>query len=210
MSNDVQPGPGLEAGLVQAGYQPERPRPGETVPAALARQDYAALILDLDISDETAVLKTVRQEHDLPVILLTVHNSLEHRVQSLDLGADDYLVKPFRMPELLARLRAVVRRKEGHARSVIVHGDIELDMGARSVRQAGQWIRLTPREYQVLALLMARIGRIVSKDEIEAEVYSAGGEIESNAVEAVVYAIRKKLGRDLIGMVRGVGYVIAS
>ncbi len=207
---DEQPGQALASGLLQAGYLPEPAGVGETVPKALEAREYAALILDLDTCDATAVLKAVRQDHDLPVIGLTARNSLEHRIESLDLGADDYLVRPFRMPELLARLRAVIRRKDGHSRSVIAHGDIELDMGARSVRQAGQWVRLTPREYQVLALLMARIGRIVGKDEIEAQVYGTADDVDSNTVEAVIYSIRKKLGRGLIDTIRGVGYVIAG
>ncbi len=211
VTEDEQLGAALQAALQPAGYATDRARDTARALAALETRAFAAMLLDTDGPALSAaeVLKGA-QDVALPVIAMTGHNSVEHRVASLDLGADDCLLKPFKSAEMLARLRAVVRRARGHTRSVIVHGEIELDMGARSVRQAGHWVQLTPREYQVLSLLMARIGRIVTKAEIEAQIYEADAEAESNTIEAAIYAVRKKLGKDLIGTVRGVGYVIAG
>lgn len=202
----------LEAIFEPAGYATTCVRDSVTVLTALENGGFGAMILDLDGTALSAaeVLRRVQASFPLPVIALTSRNSTEYRIESLDLGADDCLVKPFKSAEILARLRAVVRRTQGHTRSVIVHGDIELDMGAKSVRQGDHWVRLTPREYQVLSLLMARIGQILTKAEIEAQIYGLNDEAESNTVEAAIYAVRKKLGRDLIGTVRGIGYVIAN
>lgn len=203
-------GRALKTGLEQAGHTPEWMTDGETALDALRTSPFDVVALDLNLPRMSGidVLNKVRQTSKIPIVIMTARDALEQRIEGLDLGADDYLVKPFKLIELLARIRAVVRRAQGLAQSIIVHKDIELDMTAHTVKRGGHWVKLTAREYQVLTLLMTRIGRIMSKNEIEEQVYSWEGEVESNTIEAAIYTIRKKLGKDLINNVRGVGYVI--
>jgi two-component system OmpR family response regulator/two-component system response regulator QseB len=214
VEDDELLGRALKTGLEQAGYTPEWVLDGETALEALRAGSFTVMALDLNLPRMSGmdVLKTVRQHSgmpsQLPIVIMTARDALEQRIEGLDLGADDYLVKPFKLIELLARIRAVVRRTQGLTQSLIQHGDIELDISSRTVRKAGKWVKLTAREYQILALLMARIGRIMSRSEIEEQVYSWDGDVESNTIEAAIYTIRKKLGRSLISNVRGVGYVI--
>lgn len=212
VEDDELLGMALKAGLEQAGYTPEWVTDGETALEALRTSPFSVVALDLNLPHMSGidVLRTVRQTSNLPIVIMTARDALDQRIEGLDLGADDYLVKPFKLVELMARFRAVVRRTQGLAQSVIMHRDIELDLGARTVRKGGKWLKLTAREYQILALLMTRIGRIMSKSEIEEQVYSWEGDVESNTIEAAIYTIRKKLGRELIRNVRGVGYVIAD
>lgn len=203
-------GRALYTGLQQAGYSPEWVTDGETALEAVRSTPFTAIALDLNLPGISGieVLKTLRQKSKMPVIIMTARDALEQRIEGLDLGADDYLVKPFKLVELLARIRAVVRRTQGHAQSLIIYQDIELDIGAHTVRKGGKWIKMTGREYRILELLMTRVGRILSKREIEDHVYGWDGDVESNTIEAAVYTIRKKLGKNLISNVRGVGYVI--
>ncbi|MGN6424620.1 MAG: response regulator transcription factor [Asticcacaulis sp.] len=214
VEDDELLGRALKTGLEQAGYTPEWVLDGETALEALRASPFTVMALDLNLPRMSGidVLKSVRQSPNLPsalpIVIMTARDALEQRVEGLDLGADDYLVKPFKLIELLARIRAVVRRTQGLTQSVIQHGDIELDTSSRTVRKAGKWVKLTAREYQILALLMARIGRIMSRSEIEEQIYSWDGDVESNTIEAAIYTIRKKLGKTLISNVRGVGYVI--
>lgn len=214
VEDDELLGRALKTGLEQAGYTPEWVLDGETALEALRASPFTVMALDLNLPRMSGidVLKSVRQSPNLPsalpIVIMTARDALEQRVEGLDLGADDYLVKPFKLIELLARIRAVVRRTQGLTQSVIQHGDVELDTSSRTVRKAGKWVKLTAREYQILALLMARIGRIMSRSEIEEQIYSWDGDVESNTIEAAIYTIRKKLGKTLISNVRGVGYVI--
>jgi two-component system OmpR family response regulator/two-component system response regulator QseB len=152
----------------------------------------------------------VRVKADLPVIIMTARDALDARIEGLDLGADDYIVKPFVLAELMARLRAVGRRSHGRARPTLRHGAIEIDTAARSVRKSGDLVRLTAREYQVLVLLMERAGRVVGRADIEAGIYGWEAGAESNTIEAAVYTLRRKLGAGLIETVRGVGYTVRS
>ncbi len=214
VEDDELLGRALKTGLEQAGYTPEWVRDGEMALDVLCTNVFSAVALDLNLPRMSGldVLKALRQTPGpsaaLPVVIMTARDGVDQRIEGLDLGADDYLVKPFKLIELLARLRAVVRRAQGHTQSVITHQDVEMDMASRTVKKAGKWVKLTAREYQILALLMARTGRIMSKADIEEQVYSWDGDVESNTVEAAIYTIRKKLGRDLITNVRGVGYII--
>ena len=210
VEDDTLLGKALNTGLGQAGYTADWLTDGESASEALKANTYAAVILDINLPGMSGLdlLKDLRRSSDLPVIIMTARDGLDARIEGLDLGADDYIVKPFALSELLARLRAVHRRSQGRAQSVITLGDIEIDTGARTVRKAGEWIRLTAREFQILALLTVRTGRILSKSEIEAQVYSWDGDYESNTIEAAIYTLRKKIGRDLITTVRGVGYVV--
>lgn len=214
VEDDELLGRALKTGLEQAGYTPEWVLDGETALEALHASLFTVMALDLNLPRMSGieVLKAVRQHPNLPtqlpIVIMTARDALEQRIEGLDLGADDYLVKPFKLIELLARIRAVVRRTQGLTQSVIQHGDVELDTSSRTVRKAGKWVKLTAREYQILALLMGRIGRIMSRSEIEEQIYSWDGDVESNTIEAAIYTIRKKLGKTLISNVRGVGYVI--
>ena len=210
VEDDELLGQALQTGLSQAGYTPDWVKDGETAIEALASSTFSSVILDINLPGLSGldVLKSLRKSSDLPVVIMTARDALDARIEGLDLGADDYLVKPFALPELLARLRAVTRRSLGRSQHRIVHGDIDLDTAARTVTRAGQWVKLTAREYQILALLMERMGRILSRSEIEEQVYSWDGDVESNTIEAAIYTIRKKLGRELIVTLRGVGYVI--
>lgn len=210
VEDDALLGKALESGLKQAGNMPEWVKNGENALLAIDAGVFDAIVLDINLPKMSGleVLKVIRVKHAIPIIIMTALDALEERIHGLDLGADDYLVKPFDMAELLARLRAVIRRSQGRANPVIKFLDIEMDTTARKVKKGGEWIRLSAREYQILALLMERSGRILSKSEIEEQIYSWEGEVESNTVEAAVYTIRKKLGKELITTIRGVGYMV--
>ena len=212
VEDDALLGRALATGLSQGGYAADWVRSRDAAVEALATGAYVAVALDLNLPDGSGldVLKHLRRTSTLPVVIMTARDALSDRIEGLDLGADDYLVKPFDLSELLARLRAVIRRSEGRARAVIVHGDLELDTSSRMVKKAGQWLKLTHREYQILNLLMQRPGRILSRSDIEAQLYGWDDDVESNTVEAAVYALRKKVGRVLITTIRNVGYVIPA
>jgi DNA-binding response OmpR family regulator len=210
VEDDELLGRALQTGLTQAGYAVDWVKAAQTAIEAFGLSAYGAVALDINLPDQTGleVLQRLRLTSALPVVIMTARDGLDDRIQGLDLGADDYLVKPFDLKELLARLRAVIRRSQGRAEALIVHQDIELDTNGHTVRKAGQWVKVTAREYQILSLLMERIGRIMSKAAIEDQVYNWDGEVDSNTIEANIYTLRKKLGRDLITTVRGVGYII--
>jgi two-component system OmpR family response regulator/two-component system response regulator QseB len=210
VEDDAMLGKALNTGLGQAGYTADWLADGESAFEALKSNTYAAVILDINLPGMSGLdlLKDLRRTSDLPVIIMTARDGLDARIEGLDLGADDYIIKPFALSELLARLRAVHRRSQGRAQSVITLGDIEIHTNARTVRKAGEWIKLTAREFRILELLTVRTGRILSKGEIEAQIYSWDGDYESNTIEAAIYTLRKKIGRDLITTVRGVGYVV--
>ena len=210
VEDDHMLGKALQDGLTQGGYTADWVKDGEDAVLAFQANDYEALILDINLPGLSGldVLKTVRQTSGVAVVIMTARDGLQDRIDGLDLGADDYIVKPFALGELLARLRAVHRRGLGHASTIVTHGDVEMDTAARKIKKAGAWVRLTAREYQIAEILMQRMGRILSKAEIENQVYSWEGNFESNTIEAAIYSLRKKLGRDLITTLRGIGYVI--
>ena len=149
-------------------------------------------------------------KNDIPVIILTARDALEDRLNGLDAGADDYLVKPFHMSELLARMRAVMRRRNGAAANVLSNGDLSLSEAAKTVERAGQTYTLTKREYALLSALLARPGAILSRRALEDRIYAVGEEPDSNAVEYLIHALRKKLGADAVKNVRGLGWMVAG
>ena len=203
-------GTALKAGLAQAGHVPEWVTDGEGALSAVRTDGFDAILLDINLPGLSGldVLRAVRAREDLPVIIMTARDALEARIEGLDLGADDYIVKPFALSELMARLRAVGRRSHGRAKPTLRHGDIEIDTAARSVCKAGDLVRLTAREYQVLVLLMERAGRVVGRADIEAGIYGWEAGAESNTIEAAIYTLRRKLGTGLIETVRGAGYTV--
>ncbi len=205
-------GKALQAGLVQGGYTVDWLTDGVEALEAAQANSYEAILLDINLPKLSGfdVLKTLRRRSSVPVVVMTARDGLDDRIEGLDLGADDYIVKPFALVEMMARLRAVHRRSQGRSHGVISRRDVDLDTAGRTVKKDGVWVKLTAREYKILEMLMQRSGRIVSKAEIENQIYSWDGEFESNTVEAAVYSLRKKLGRDLITTLRGIGYVVGD
>ena len=174
-------------------------------------EDYGAVILDLGLPgmDGLSVLKRWRaNERHMPVLILTARGGWAERVDGIDAGADDYLSKPFRVEELLARLRAIIRRSAGHASSVITAGDITLDERQMRVSTRGTPVALSPLEYRLVAYLLQNRGRVVPQHELDENVYGYGEEHDSNALEVLIGRVRKKLGTKLIETRRGFGYVV--
>jgi DNA-binding response OmpR family regulator len=197
--------------LEASGYVVETVGEGEEAWFRGDTEDYGAVILDLGLPgmDGLAVLKRWRANgRHMPVLILTARGSWAERVDGIDAGADDYLPKPFRMEELLARLRSIVRRSSGHASSVITAGEITLDERQMKVTVRSVPIALSPLEYRLLAHLLRNRGRVVSQQELDENVYGHGEEHDSNALEVLIGRVRKKLGAPLIETRRGFGYLV--
>ncbi|MDH5391916.1 MAG: response regulator transcription factor [Gammaproteobacteria bacterium] len=211
VEDDVLLGEGVELGLRKAGYAVDWVRDGEAATTALIAEDYELMVLDIGLPKKSGldVLKELRDSGDkLPVMILTAMASVDHRVQGLDAGADDYLTKPFDLAELYARLRALARRNTGRTESLIEYGDIRLDPAAYDVHKGGDKVDLSRREYAVLLSLLENTGRVMSREMLEQTMYGWGEEVGSNAVEVYVHHLRKKLGNELIRTIRGIGYMI--
>ena len=209
--DDTLLGDGLRAGLRQRGFQVDWVRDGAAAERELRAEPYAAAVLDLGLPllDGIDVLAAVRRAGvTLPVLVLTARDGVPDRVRGLDTGADDYVVKPVDLDELAARLRALVRRAHGQVQERLLAQDVVLDPAARSVTQAGVAVTLPTREFDLLQVLMLGAGRVLSREQIEQQLYSWGKEVESNAVEVHVHHLRRKLGAGLIQTVRGVGYML--
>ncbi|HEY0825042.1 MAG TPA: winged helix-turn-helix domain-containing protein [Ramlibacter sp.] len=209
--DDALLGDGLQSGLRQLGFQVDWVRSGDAAERELRGGAYAAAVLDLGLplKDGLDVLSALRaQGVHLPVLVLTARDAVPDRVRGLDLGADDYVVKPVDLHELAARLRALVRRSHGQPQEVLKVQDIELDPAAHTVLKAGQPLALPAREFDLLHALMLNAGRVLSREQLEQHLYSWGREVESNAVEVHVHHLRRKLGADRIHTVRGVGYTL--
>ncbi|NML86086.1 winged helix-turn-helix domain-containing protein [Polaromonas sp.] len=204
-------GDGLRAGLRQLGFQVDWVRDGEAAERELRAQPYAAAVLDLGLprKDGLDVLAAVRGAGILtPVLVLTARDAVPDRIRGLDVGADDYVVKPVDLHELAARLRALVRRAHGQPQECLCAQDVVLDPASRSVRQAGELVMLSTREFDLLQTFMLGAGRVLSREQLEQQLYSWGQEVESNAVEVHIHNLRRKLGPALIHTVRGVGYML--
>ncbi len=209
--DDTLLGDGLRAGLRQLGFQVDWVRDGAAAERELRAEPYAAAVLDLGLPlmDGMDVLASVRRAGvTLPVLVLTARDAVPERIRGLNLGADDYVVKPVDLEELAARLRALVRRAHGRPQESLVAQDVVLEPAARSVSQAGAPVALSGREFDLLHVLMLNAGRVLSREQIEQHLYSWGREVESNAVEVHVHNLRRKLGAGLIHTVRGVGYTL--
>jgi DNA-binding response OmpR family regulator len=197
--------------LEASGYVVETVANGEDAWFLGDTEDYGAVILDLGLPgmDGLAVLKRWRANgRHIPVLVLTARGSWAERVDGIDAGADDYLPKPFRMEELLARLRSIVRRSAGHGSSVMTAGEITLDERQMKVTRRGVPIALSPLEYRLIAHLLRNRGRVVSQQELDENVYGHGEEHDSNTLEVLVGRVRKKLGADVIETRRGFGYLM--
>lgn len=188
---------------------------GDVVAArlALVEHTYSAVLLDLGLPRGSGldVLKAMREQYDAtPVIIITARDQLSDRIRGLDAGADDYLIKPFQLDELGARLRAVIRRAQGRVSPRLNYRDITLDPGRRVVIRGAREVHLSRNEYRTLLALMERLGRVVERDRLEQLVYGGDGAIESNTVAVYVHQLRRKLGDDLIVTVHGMGYRIGE
>ena len=211
VEDDELLGDGLRVGLKQAGYTVEWLKDGVSADQALQQEQFDLVVLDLGLPRQSglAVLKNLRKSANaLPVLILTARDSIENRVQGLDSGGDDYLVKPFDLDELCARLRALQRRHSGRAEPQLQHGELIVDPAAHKVSLAGNEINLSTSEFALLEYLLDNKGRVIPRGRMEEMLYGWEGEVESNALEVFIHHLRKKLGRDLIRTVRGVGYVI--
>jgi len=213
VEDDRMIGDGLRAALRLEGHAVDWVRDAAAAQSTLASERFDLVLLDLGLpqGDGLDVLRALRARQDAtPVIVLTARDSLGDRVAGLDAGADDYLVKPFELDELNARMRAVLRRHSGRAQPVLTHGGVTLDPATRQVTRAGAPVLLSAREFAVLEALMARPGALLSRAQLEDRLYGWGEEIESNAVSVYIHQLRKKLGADFIQNVRGVGYFVGG
>lgn len=204
-------GDGLAAGLQTFGYAVEWLCDGTAALAALADSEFAAAVVDLGLPgvDGLTVLRTMRARGDAtPVLILTARDTVADKIDGLDAGADDYLIKPFDLDELAARLRALVRRGQGRATPQLVHGALTVDVSARRASLAGQPLDLSAREYSLLEILLTHAGRALTRSQLEEQLYGWDGEVESNALEVHIHHLRKKCGSELIRTLRGVGYMI--
>ena len=211
VEDDRMIGESIRAALRQDGSAVDWVRDGRSAEGTLATEQFDLVLLDLGLPqrDGLEVLRAMRSRHDqTPVIVLTARDALTDRVAGLDAGADDYLVKPFELEELAARIRAVTRRRAGRGEPAIEIGDVRLDPSMRQVMRGGEPVVLSAREYAVLEALMARPGAILSRAQLEDRLYGWGDAIESNAVTVYIHQLRRKLGNDFIRNVRGVGYYV--
>jgi two-component system, OmpR family, response regulator len=211
--DDGMIGEAVVSALKDASYAVDWVRDGEAACEALATHAYDIVLLDLGLSgkDGLAVLRLSRSQGAVtPVLVITARDAIDDRILGLDAGADDYIVKPFDMGELLARMRAVVRRKAGSPHPILSNGRIDLDPATHEVSFDGAPVRLTAREFALLRALLLRPGAILSRGELEDRIYGWGEEVESNAVEFLIHSLRRKLGADAIRNVRGVGWLVAK
>jgi DNA-binding response OmpR family regulator len=211
VEDDEMIGDSLREALRRQGLAVDWVRDGRAADAVLASERFDMVLLDLGLPQRSGldVLRSLRSRGDAtPVIVLTARDALPDRVSGLDAGADDYLVKPFELDELLARVRAVGRRHAGRATPVLEVADLRLDPATREVSRAGRQMLLSAREFALLQALMERPGAILSRAQLEDRLYGWGQELESNAISVYVHQLRKKLGDDLLHTVRGVGYYV--
>lgn len=213
VEDDAMIADAVAGALQDAAYATDRVADGEAALTAFHGHHYDLVLLDLGLpkKDGIAVLRAIRSRGDpVPVLVLTARDALADRIAGLDAGADDYLLKPFEMAELLARMRAVLRRKGGSAEPLLGNGHLALDPATRAATVGGAPApALSAREFALLHALLLRPGAILSRGELEERLYGWGSEVESNAVEFLIHGLRKKLGRDAIRNVRGLGWMVA-
>jgi len=211
VEDDPLLGDGVQAGLAQSAFRVDWVKDGIAADLALKSGDYAAVVLDLGLPRLSGfdVLQRARSAgNKVPVLILTARDAVEDRVRALDTGADDYVIKPFELHELAARLRALIRRSHGQAAPRIRVGTIELDPAAREVLFKGKPLELPAREFALLHELMLAAGRVLSREQLSERLYAWGEEIESNAIDVHIHHLRRKLAPGVIRTVRGVGYLM--
>jgi two-component system OmpR family response regulator len=214
IEDDPMIGTAIQAALKDASYATDRVKNGQTALATLGCQHYDLVLLDLGLpgKDGFDVLASIRaKDNPIPLLIITARDGLRDRLRGLDGGADDYLLKPFEMAELLARMRAVLRRKGGNAAPVLGNGVVSLDPATKEASvHGGAPVHLSNREFSLLQALLVRPGAILSRSELEDRIYGWGEEVESNAVEFLIHSLRRKLGNDVIKNVRGMGWMVSK
>jgi two-component system, OmpR family, response regulator len=212
VEDDSMIGVSIRRGLRDEGYTVDWVQDGRAAEVAIETEPYALVLLDLGLprKDGLAVLASLRARHRrVPVLVITARDAVPDRIKGLDLGADDYLVKPFNLDELTARIRAVLRRHEGRAEPLLAFGGLTLDPATHSLKQRGRDVPVSAREFALLAALLERPGTTLSRAQLEERLYGWGEEVASNSIEVHVHNLRKKLGEGAIRTVRGAGYSIA-
>ncbi len=200
---------GLTLALNGENYASDSASTGAEANALLLSSQYSLIILDLGLpdTDGAALLRQWRRQNiSLPVLILTARDALEDRVEGLDAGADDYLIKPFALVELMARVRALIRRYQGHSDNLLSFGNLTLNLSSQQVYQQEQLIEITPKEFAILSRLIMRAGQTVNRELLQQDLYSWQDDLGSNTLEVHVHNLRRKLGKDLIHTVRGIGY----
>ncbi|MBC3937028.1 response regulator transcription factor [Undibacterium sp. CY7W] len=214
IEDDPMIGDAIQGALRDASYAADWVTDGLSAIMTLGCQHYDLVLLDLSLpgKDGLEVLASIRaKDNPIPLIIITARDGLDDRLRGLDGGADDYLSKPFQMAELLARMRAVLRRKGGTATPVLSNGLVSLDPSTKEVSvNGGCPLQLSNREFSLLQALLVRPGAILSRSELEDRIYGWGEEVESNAVEYLIHALRRKLGSEVIKNVRGIGWMVSK
>ncbi len=213
VEDDLMVGEAVRKGLRQDGFAVDWVQDGAAALSALAQEDYQLLLLDLGLPKKNGleVLKSLRAGGNrIPVLILTARDAVSDRVAGLDGGADDYLVKPFDLEELAARIRALLRRQSGRAEPLIELGQLTLNPATHEVLLEGRQVNLSAREFALLRAFLDRPGVVLSRAQLEEKMYGWDDSIDSNAVEVYIHALRKKLGSNFIKNVRGIGYMVAK
>jgi two-component system OmpR family response regulator len=214
IEDDPMIGAAIRGALQDASYAADWVKDGQSALDTLHFQQYDILLLDLGLpgKDGVEVLQQIRaQQNPIPLLIITARDGLDDKIRGLDDGADDYVLKPFAMAELLARMRAVLRRKGGTATPLLTNGIISLDPVTREATgPAGAPTQLSGREFALLQALLIRPGAILSRSELEDRMYGWGEEVESNAVDFLIHSLRKKLGSEVIKNIRGAGWMVAK
>ncbi len=213
VEDDPLLGDGICAGLEQFGYTVDWVKDGLEAEQAMVTEALDLMVLDLTLpgQDGLVLLQKLRQSgSDLPVLILTARDAIEDRIAGLDRGADDYLIKPFDLDELAARLRAISRRRSGRATPQLKYRDIILDPASHTVTVSRETVSCTTREFAILEALLTHIGRVLTKEQLEKALYGWDEGVESNTIEVYIHHLRRKFGKSLIKTVRGVGYIIPS
>lgn len=211
IEDDALLGDGIQVGLQQQGFVVDWMRNAGAGEIALATENYAAIVLDWNLPKLSGLdlLKRLRASGaTVPVLMLTARDTVQDRIAGLDAGADDYLIKPFDLGELAARLRALIRRSTGNTAGAIRVGQLALDPAAHTVTYRGAPVLLPAREFAVLQELMLNAGRVLSRSRLEASLYDNGEELASNAIDVYIHHLRKKISADVVQTLRGVGYLM--
>lgn len=211
VEDDAMVGAGIRSGLRQQGYSVDWVRDGAAAQGAIEGAAYDAVLLDIGLPRKTGLELLAdwrRQQNTVPVLIITARDAVSDRIRGLDAGADDYLVKPFDLDELAARLRALLRRRSGRASPLVEHGSLTLDPATHEVRLDGAPVSLSAREFSLLQFLLEKPGVPLSRAQLEDRLYGWDEEIGSNAVEVHIHSLRRKLGNDWVRNVRGVGYLV--
>lgn len=211
--DDPMIGAAVARALKQDGFAVDWVQDGRAAELALAQKVHDLLVLDLGLPRREGldVLRAMRRQGDVrPVLIVTARDAIADRIAGLDAGADDYVVKPFELTELAARIRALLRRSAGRAEPVIAYGDLELNPVTREARVGGAPVALSPREFALLEALLARPGAVLSRPQLEEKLYGWNEEVGSNAVEVHLHSLRRKLPPDAIRNVRGVGWMVVK